>query len=227
MMNRENTPLPETTKLFGNFNVRILRKGERYGLNDCLTHDEEAPLVEFYDFRYHNDDDWKRGQFVSRYYAETLFENVIDRYLYGLQLYGEVPEWTVPQEQMRQIMHWLESELPEFRLTAKQLSDLNFRRGRFEADRIQNGLARALIRAVKNDGHGKCYLGKFNTDKPGLIEYRKGRIYNFSCDFVIPEFDEAVQRWLLEYHDESGNLKPVQDIIKRLDRLHGYSVFWS
>ena len=30
--------MSETSKIFGHFNVRILRKGEKYGLEDCLTH---------------------------------------------------------------------------------------------------------------------------------------------------------------------------------------------
>lgn len=66
--------MSETSKIFGNFNVRILRQGESYGLDDCLTHKERKPLVEFYDYRYRNDE-WKRGQFVSRYYAETILEH--------------------------------------------------------------------------------------------------------------------------------------------------------
>ena len=32
--------MSETSKIFGHFNVRILRKGEKYGLEDCLTHKE-------------------------------------------------------------------------------------------------------------------------------------------------------------------------------------------
>ena len=30
--------MSETSKIFGHFNVRILRKGEKYGLEDCLIH---------------------------------------------------------------------------------------------------------------------------------------------------------------------------------------------
>ena len=34
------------------FNVRIVNKGDRYGRADCLTHDDDRPMVEFYDRRY-------------------------------------------------------------------------------------------------------------------------------------------------------------------------------
>jgi hypothetical protein len=52
------------------YNVRIVRKGDRYGRDDCLTHDDDRPVVEFYDSNYPTDDG--RGGFVSRYYVGTL-----------------------------------------------------------------------------------------------------------------------------------------------------------
>jgi hypothetical protein len=51
------------------FNVVIVRKGDAYGLNDCLTHEKDEPLIEFYDARH---DHTEHGQFVSRYYFSTL-----------------------------------------------------------------------------------------------------------------------------------------------------------
>ena len=60
-----------TLKKFGNYNARIVRKGDRYGLNDCLTHDEDDLMVEFY-LDSHHDIHGPRGFFVSRYYIGTL-----------------------------------------------------------------------------------------------------------------------------------------------------------
>ena len=141
---------------------------------------------------------------------------------------GNVPAWHIHPIDMALIFRWLRQELPQFRLTAKQLSDLNLFRSQYslEADRIQNGLARALIRTVRNEGHGRCWFGTFNTDKPGLAEYRHGRICNFSCDFVIPRYDEKIQQELLKYHN-TRRFQAVQTVIERLPLLHGYSLFWS
>jgi len=77
------------------FNVRLVRRGDRYGLNDCLTHGKaptrrhdtnteipegiaaaggyDGAMVEFYDATYANQKSFgPRGQFVSRYYLATL-----------------------------------------------------------------------------------------------------------------------------------------------------------
>ena len=81
------------------FNVRIVRHGDAYGLNDALTHDG-APMVEFYDRRHMHT---PRGQFVTRYYAHTL----LDRPIGGLTLDGGVPAWTVGADDMRLVLAYL------------------------------------------------------------------------------------------------------------------------
>ena len=133
-----------TLKNFGRWNVRIVRQNDRYGLNDCLVHEESDPLIEFYDNNYKNDGEWKRGQFVSRYYAGSLFERCYDHYKWGLQLDGGIPVWYVSPHEMAEIYRWLREQLPQYQFTAKQLSDLNYLREKehLEADRIQNALAR-------------------------------------------------------------------------------------
>lgn len=80
--------------------VRMVFKGDKYGLNFCLTHEQEEPLVEFYDTRrmytiY--------GLFVSSYYASTLLgidgwsirSGRTDLTGQGLDLMGYAPEWKV------------------------------------------------------------------------------------------------------------------------------------
>jgi hypothetical protein len=83
------------------FNVRVVFRGEGYGLNDSLINDKDVALVEFYDNRHGTD----RGQFVSRYYASTLLEN--DNR--GLILDGGVPAWTVPVNDMALVREYLRS----------------------------------------------------------------------------------------------------------------------
>jgi hypothetical protein len=85
------------------FNVRLVRAGDRYGLNDCLVHDKDEPLVEFWDATYERDPRFTRGlgQFVSRYCLGTLtgkpgcYGHDHRRGPRGIALCGHVPAWTV------------------------------------------------------------------------------------------------------------------------------------
>lgn len=91
------------------FNVRMVYQHHRYGLNDCLVHDEKEPLVEFYDARWA----WYGafgcdGQFVARYYAKTLLERDQD---YGLALYGHERDWVVDAKTMAGVLEWIEGNV--------------------------------------------------------------------------------------------------------------------
>lgn len=87
------------------FNVRIVRKGEFYGRDDCLRHDSDDSLVEFYDARFEGQlPCWPRGQFVSRYYRSTLLLGEFER---GLCLEGAVPEWGVSPAGMREVIEFI------------------------------------------------------------------------------------------------------------------------
>ena len=89
------------------FNVRVVTKGDKYGRDFCLTHNEDKPLVEFYDARYPHTE---FGQFVSRYYVETILGD--DDYgpkNSGLSLDGGIPEWTVPASDMNTVRYWLKT----------------------------------------------------------------------------------------------------------------------
>ena len=81
------------------FNVRVVNKGDKYGRDFVLTHEEDKPLVEFYDSRYPHTE---FGQFVSRYYVSTLLgEDKYGRAEGGLCLDGgNANEWTVSERHM-------------------------------------------------------------------------------------------------------------------------------
>ncbi len=231
-MSQPNEHTAEQIKNFGRWNVRIIRQNERYGLQNCLTHTESDPLIEFFDTNHADNAEWKNGQFVSRYSAATLFENCYNTYKYGLQLDGGIEDWYVDPHDMSVVFRWLRRELPQYEFTVKQLSDLNFFREKehLEADRIQNALARLIIRKVRNAGNGKCYLGRYSRNKwdpYGLQEYRHGMVYNFQYDFVIPEFDPQIQDWLLEYQHHSDQFTLVEKIGERVMELNGAILFWS
>jgi len=74
------------------FNVRIVRQGGGYGADDCLTHDNADPLVEFYDAAADPAKFGPRGQFVSRYFLSTLEGRSVPA---GLNLHGGVSVWRV------------------------------------------------------------------------------------------------------------------------------------
>lgn len=93
------------------FLVRILRAGDRYGLDDCLTWaDSLSPLVEFYDYTYANQKTFgPRGQFVSRYYVDTIIgDNSWDA---GLDLHGGVDVWKIDAAAMHVVREWLRHEV--------------------------------------------------------------------------------------------------------------------
>lgn len=88
--------LPVNTKLVicgvTPFLVRVVFTGERYGRLDCVVHDKEDALVEFYDASI---GDTPRGYFVSRYYLETLVAAPSPRQVrpQGLLLDTGDPRW--------------------------------------------------------------------------------------------------------------------------------------
>jgi hypothetical protein len=96
-----NTITSITTLALPHWNIRLVRNGDAYGLNDCLTNDSGRTLVEFYDNRHPHT---PLGQFVSRYYAETLLARPTGC---SLTLDFEVPSWTVSGAEMAVLEAWL------------------------------------------------------------------------------------------------------------------------
>jgi hypothetical protein len=104
-------------KKIGNYNVRIVRKGDRYGRNDCLTHDGNGDhaLVEFY-LDSHHDIHGPRGFFVSRYYIGTLLNRPgfygRDHIGAGLCLHGDRYNYhSIDAKEFAQVVAFLEQEI--------------------------------------------------------------------------------------------------------------------
>jgi len=101
--------------------VRAVFLGDSYGLGDCLTYNnkddqhgfnrDDNPLIEFYDMDStaarimadENDIVRERGQFVSRYYLDTLNRTDWSQ-SGGLNLDGGVDRWSVSGEFMVKAM---------------------------------------------------------------------------------------------------------------------------
>ena len=83
------------------FMIRIVEKGDSYGHKMGLTHDLDMPFVEFYDTRYKFDCDGGiiLGQFISRYYLDTIKDHGPD----GLCLQGGVKDWVADNQAMTQL----------------------------------------------------------------------------------------------------------------------------
>ena len=90
------------------FAVKLLAKGDYYGLEKCLTWDKESPCVEFYDVTYAGDNFDEVGQFVARYYASTILD--ADG---GLCLNGEIPDWSIDVVGMDKVRLWIQKRLAE------------------------------------------------------------------------------------------------------------------
>jgi hypothetical protein len=82
--------------VYGGFSVVLVRKGDRYGMNNSITHNRQEPLVEFYDVRYKGPGNSTVGQFVSRYGLSTLD----NREPGGLMLDGGVKDWSIDKRSL-------------------------------------------------------------------------------------------------------------------------------
>ena len=83
--------------------VRVIREGDRYGAGAQLIRENEEVLVEFWDM-----DQFKgMGQFVSRYYLDTLQEIPEGR---GLSLNLSIHRWHLSGKGMREVLKFLEGK---------------------------------------------------------------------------------------------------------------------
>ena len=94
--------IASTIRRIGIFNVRTVLQGDKYGLNNCLTHDKPEPMVEFYDARQDPKKFGEHGQFISRYYLKTLRE-AKDRNG-GVYLNSASPDWFVTPLELAKVI---------------------------------------------------------------------------------------------------------------------------
>lgn len=102
-----------------NFLARVVRAGDRYGLDMKLVHDGLSPLVEFYDVRVPavTDQDGKvLGQFVDRFalgaLCGTLYSEKRELTKNGLKIGGRHNvDWKINGAGMRSVLEWLREVL--------------------------------------------------------------------------------------------------------------------
>ena len=81
------------------FTIRMVKPGEEYGRDMCLSNESGQCLVEFYDREYDfqtEADGTILGQFVSRYYLSTLLSGYDGSR--GLNLDGGIKKWSLDKD---------------------------------------------------------------------------------------------------------------------------------
>lgn len=97
------------------FSVRLVRRGDPYGLGFGVKHDKEDPLVEFYDLRYtfydtrYTEGFTNLGQFVVRYPFRLLASRLAPEI--GLDLDGARDEQYIGAPDMPGLLAALRREL--------------------------------------------------------------------------------------------------------------------
>jgi hypothetical protein len=105
--------------------ARIVFKGDRYGLDGCLTHDKDDPLVEFYlqiskvwgrSLKWEGlDEPW---WFINRYYVSTFlglceYSHSGGPVARGVFLVGDCPQYSLSAADCLKVGKWIYAQLLE------------------------------------------------------------------------------------------------------------------
>lgn len=112
-------------------------------------------------------------------------------------------------------------------MTLSELSDANYRLAvyGYEADALCNQLARAIIRRMRNEHDGKCWL--VNMMNRTITPYTHGMVYNFACDFVLPRYDAAVADVLADLKEHGLTVERLDKLYACIHNVNGERVFWK
>lgn len=101
-----------------NFAARLIEKGDAYGKDDQLVHEDDMPLIEFFDLRYSHSrvDGNLSGQFISRYNLDT-FEKVQT----GIFLDSGSIDWSLNQDSVKYVQEWANQSLDNVQSTSRRL----------------------------------------------------------------------------------------------------------
>jgi hypothetical protein len=106
------TPVESTLVLIAHaktqdFTVRVVSKGQKYGHNNCLTHESLDPLVEFYATKYTGEAFGCFGQFCSRLRLSQLLESASNPWHMDLS----IDSWYLTADEMDSIKVSLQRHL--------------------------------------------------------------------------------------------------------------------
>lgn len=104
-----------------------------------------------------------------------------------------------------------------------------------EADDPYNDLNREMIAAFKLR-YGAAYLGSVNLygergkrmmsgEESVYEEYTGQKVYNCTCDFIVPVADETLEKMILDWNTHSININ-VERITARISAIGGKYIIW-
>lgn len=112
-------------------------------------------------------------------------------------------------------------------MTLSELSDANYRLAvyGYEADALCNQLARAVVRRMRSENNGQCWL--VNIMSRTIKPYTRGMVRNFACDFVLPKYDAAVADALADIKEHGSRIERLDKLYACIHNVNGEHVFWK
>ena len=83
-----------------------------------------------------------------------------------------------------------------------------------------------LLRETINEANERKEKRDAEAAISKLKEYRLGKIPNFACDFVLPEFDRKINTLLIHYYEKREYID-VRKVIDLIPQTNGFFVYWS
>lgn len=100
------------------FAARIIEGGESYGRDDILIHEDESPLIEFFDLRYPHSriNENMSGQFISRYTMD-----VFNKVNTGIFLDSGSIDWSLTRDSVKLVQDWVQETLNAKQIVSRRL----------------------------------------------------------------------------------------------------------
>jgi hypothetical protein len=155
------------------FLVRVVDRGDHYGRDKALVHEEKEPFIEFYDRKYAGKPSFDpEGQFVTRYHAFVLANHGSDT---GLDLMGHEPAWKIDPPAMQKVV-----------VLARRVTygERGWREGRAKASKKAVGAAFGEVRRTRPRKSRPSRKKARSSRRPRIPEHlkRPGLIWGSTSD---------------------------------------------
>lgn len=112
-------------------------------------------------------------------------------------------------------------------MTLSELSDANYRLAvhGHEADALCNQLARAIVRRMRSEHNGTCWLVSMKNRT--ITPYTCGMVRNFDCDFVLPSYNDAVANALADLKEHGFREGVLDKLYALIHCINSTPIFWK